>query len=389
MDKKAIVALLALAAAFVAACSGYLIDKDPNHLYGDGGMLLLDGSLPGQGDGGVPAGLDASAWQPPDTGFGKPCNTEVRNIELTPLDLLVVLDVSYSMDYDQKWSNVKSALKSFANNPQSAGLGVGLQYFPLRAQCNVDDYQAPAVSIDVLGGATSPQAKAIVASLDQQQMGGGTPTTQVLEGTSAYVKGWLARPANANHKAVIVLATDGMPDSTCASSATIGLPNSIANALTVASQAAQNDPQVKTFVIGVGKDLAPLDSLASAGGTGSAILVDATANADLAFFNALMSIRRSALGCVFQVPPNATGQDGEIDPKNAQVRFTPDDGSGTEYFYDVGDYDGCSGSGGYGWYFDDPNDPTSLILCDDACSEVTQGKTGKLDVEFACKWTPT
>jgi hypothetical protein len=53
-----------------------------------------------------------------------------------PLDLYVMLDISASMlDPTQtgisKWDAVSSALTEFVTNPGSAGLGVGIQYFPL------------------------------------------------------------------------------------------------------------------------------------------------------------------------------------------------------------------------------------------------------------------
>jgi len=304
--------------------------------------------------------------------MGPVCSTEARTIALSPLDLLVVLDVSGSMDYDLKWVGVKSALKSFVTKSEFDGLGVGLQYFPLRAQCSLDAYQAPAVPIGTLP-AIGPT---IASSLDLQQMSGGTPTVKVLEGATTYAASWLA--ANPTHKSVIVLATDGMPDGTC-KAVTKGLPNSLANVLSVAKAAAEATPPVKTFVIGVGKDLSALNQIAAAGGTEKAILVDTAKGADVAFLAALTEIRRSALGCDFEVPITT-----EVDPKRAQVRFVLDEG-GVLWFGNVGDKAGCVK--GKGWYFDDPKAPTKLQFCDDTCTTVTQGKTGKLYVEFACGFT--
>ncbi len=53
-----------------------------------------------------------------------------------PLDLYVMLDISASMldptdTGESKWDAVSSALTEFVTNPASAGLGVGIQYFPL------------------------------------------------------------------------------------------------------------------------------------------------------------------------------------------------------------------------------------------------------------------
>lgn len=376
--------LLLLGTLGAAACADYLIDTvPPPPGGGDGGTVLLDGQLPGP-DGGTGPGLDAGEPLAPDTGFTTSCNTEYRKVEDKPLDLLVVLDVSYSMDFDQKWLGVKSAMKSFVANPQFDHLGVGLQYFPLRAQCSIDAYRVPAVPIGILRG-TPDVAPIISDNLDLQQMNGGTPTVQVLEGASAYVKGWLAQ--HPDHRAVVVLATDGVPDATCRS-VTGGLPNSLDNVLAVAREAASTEPAVKTFVIGVGRDLTALNRIAEAGGTGQALLVDTQVDADVAFLNALTQIRRDALGCEFAVPADGIGTAGEVDPRNAQVRFTPDFGP-TELYWNVGDRHGCQSAPAGGWYFDDPERPTRLILCDQACTRVMQGRTGTLDVGFACKFTPT
>ncbi|MBI5545510.1 MAG: VWA domain-containing protein [Deltaproteobacteria bacterium] len=371
--KLILVALLATG----VACADYLIDREPPPPPGteDGGIVAGDGQLPNGDDAGEVDPQDAGPTLAPDTGLGPVCHTEPREVKLSPLDLMVVLDLSGSMSFEQKWTNVKAAMKSFVNSPQLAHLGVGLQYYPLRLQCRVDAYQQPAVPIGELGG-TPDVAPIIAASLDMQQVagGGGTPMVPMLEGVTAYTKEWLA--SHPDHKAVVVVATDGVPDSSC-TAVTEGLPNSLGNALLVVQESATTDPPVKTFVIGVGKDLTALNQMAQAGGTEKAILVDTSQNADVAFLEALTQVRRNALGCEFEVPVGST-----IDSKKGEVRFTPDDGTPTGYFLDVGDRSGCIF--GTGWYFDDPQDPKKLILCDETCNIVTQGKTGHLEVVFAC-----
>ncbi len=353
------------------ACANYVLDADPPIPgQGDGGWTG-DGSLPTDRDGSV-ADRDGSLPSPSDGGLTEVCATEKKTISLSPLDLMVVLDVSYSMDYDQKWVGVKSALKSFVQMKEFEGLGVGMQYFPLRAQCQISAYETPAVNIATLPGV----GPTIAASLDQQQMSGGTPTVKVMEGATAYTSDWAKK--HPTHKSVIVLATDGMPDNVC-KGVTQGLPNSLANVLAVTSAAAKADPPVKTFVIGVGKDLDALNRIAEAGGTEKAILVDTAKNADVAFLTALTQIRRSALGCEFAVPPG-----DRVDKTQGQVRFVLDEGPEVT-FVNVQSREGCVR--GNGWYFDDPKAPKTLFFCDDTCTAVTQGKTGQLFVEFGCNPT--
>lgn len=64
------------------------------------------------------------------------CAADVSTAQAVPLDMYVMLDVSTSMldttaANTSKWVAVKSALESFLNDKDSAGLGVGIQYFPI------------------------------------------------------------------------------------------------------------------------------------------------------------------------------------------------------------------------------------------------------------------
>jgi hypothetical protein len=66
------------------------------------------------------------------------CASTSQKATLAPLDLYFMLDTSGSMDDlvaagQSKWSSVVAAMTAFVNDPASAGIGVGLQYFPLPA----------------------------------------------------------------------------------------------------------------------------------------------------------------------------------------------------------------------------------------------------------------
>lgn len=87
----------------------------------DGPGEIATGPSSGAGEG---AGGEAS------------CAGETKTAELVPLDLYIMLDASGSMDErlatgGTKWRAVTDALEAFFTDPQSEGLGVGLQYFPL------------------------------------------------------------------------------------------------------------------------------------------------------------------------------------------------------------------------------------------------------------------
>src|SRR5688572_6899101 len=66
------------------------------------------------------------------------CATATQRAEVLPLDIYVMMDSSGSMlDFvsatgtTTKWTAVRAALIAFVQDPLSAGIGVGLQYFPL------------------------------------------------------------------------------------------------------------------------------------------------------------------------------------------------------------------------------------------------------------------
>jgi Mg-chelatase subunit ChlD len=71
------------------------------------------------------------------------CQAESVDAHAVPLDLLIMLDTSASMldatsTQKTKWDAVKGALEAFLQEDASAGVGVGLQYFPLQKP-NVPD----------------------------------------------------------------------------------------------------------------------------------------------------------------------------------------------------------------------------------------------------------
>jgi hypothetical protein len=102
--------------------------------------------LPDAGRSGSPAGsatpADPNGGQPgggpslPPTEGAQACAMEVHQAERLPVDLLLVLDSSSSMEENvpgtgrRKGDLVTDAMISFVKDPASAGLGVGLQLFP-------------------------------------------------------------------------------------------------------------------------------------------------------------------------------------------------------------------------------------------------------------------
>jgi hypothetical protein len=71
---------------------------------------------------------------PAPPGPDRQCAGEAHQAEVVPLDLLVLMDASSSMGQlagmRSKWETAQSALSAFIRDPSSAGLGMGLQFFP-------------------------------------------------------------------------------------------------------------------------------------------------------------------------------------------------------------------------------------------------------------------
>lgn len=332
---------------------------------GNGSSGFGSSGVPG-GDGGASSG---ASGQSSGSSGSEGCNTTTKKAEKIPLDMVIGLDTSFSMDFDDKWINVREALKSFVGNPNYSDLGVGLQFFPLRKQCNVDDYTNLAVPL-----ALQPDARApINEQLAAQKMAGGTPMVPLLQGLTGY----LAKNAKPGHKPVIVLATDGFPDDTCLSTEDGATANTFDNAVKIAKTAFEGNPSIATFVIGVGGELDALNDIAKAGGSDKASLVNDVANARTEFLKALETIRKVAIPCDYPVP-------SDINPAETNVTYTTEAG-GTRQMVYTGNASGCAKApNGEGWYFDDEKAPKKVILCKAVCDAVNEKDGSSVDLLFGC-----
>jgi hypothetical protein len=402
----ALAAAFALSAAGIAACAA---SSDNTH----------DGNSNGNGNGagagnGVGAGDSSGAFMSGtgggntgSSGVGGACASSHFEGKLSPLDIYIMLDKSGSMDDDNKWVNTTNALQTFVQSPEVAGIGVGLQLFPINGppppacnqctdcncifacgcnsctcinnvctcsgtvdSCAVSDYATAAVEIAPLPG----NASAIIDVLNQTNPQGGTPTRPSLEGAISHARDWAL--SNPDHKVVVVFATDGEPStSLCA-------PNTIPDAQQVAQDGLNGTPSIPTYVIGVGLSLTSLNAIAAAGGTGTAYIIDSGGNTTQQFIDAMNDIRESAgLDCEYQIPEPLPGE--MIDFTKVNVQYIPGDGGPPEDILHAKTAADCDPLHG-GWYYDDNNNPTKILMCPATCAKIENDNQGKIDILLGC-----
>ncbi|MEO7038234.1 MAG: vWA domain-containing protein [Polyangiaceae bacterium] len=137
-------ASLWFAAGVSAACSSnsgsHPSAFDPNATAGTAGTGTgTGGDKAGGLDIGTGAGTGTAGGSNTSGGNGgltDACAAHLSTAMPIPLDMYIMLDISSSMldataAKTTKWAAVKTALESFLQDKSSAGLGVGLQYFPL------------------------------------------------------------------------------------------------------------------------------------------------------------------------------------------------------------------------------------------------------------------
>ena len=93
-------------------------------------------------------------------------------------------------------------------------------------------------------------------------------------------------------------------------------------------------------------------------------------------------VNESLIACVYDIPP-APG-DEEIDYDEVNVEYTPKQGDPAEPIYYVpGGEQDCGANGG--WYYDNVQAPTQIVLCPATCDYVQMSVEGSVSVKFGCK----
>lgn len=303
------------------------------------------------------------------------CAAVAEEANETPLSLYVMFDKSKSMEQN-KWPAAKAGLRAFVEDPDSAGINIGLKFFPERpgpgkAACRSEPYMVPDVDFGLLPA----HAGAIMAHVESEYPdGSGTPVYPALGGAVRKSMD-LAKNAKDENRAAsfaILLITDGAPEAEpreCPGVDPLSFEAS-------AQQARLGlDHGIRTFVVGLpGVDLDFANLVAEAGGTEQAIFVKS--NDASQFHKALAEVRGQALPCEYDIPQQV--RSGNIGITQVNIVWTPSDGRAPEIIPQTQD---CAQGG---WHYDNAQKPEKILLCPSTCQIIKDDLSAKIDIELGC-----
>lgn len=316
------------------------------------------------------------------------CGGDQQTATFKKVNYLVMMDRSGSMNSSGIWNPAVAGMTAFYQNASNAGLGVAMDFYPMKSggargdgcapdnDCSQGPCANPMVPLGLLTAASAPtdaqekklvDAFALVNPSDGAAgTGMGTPTYPALQGALDWAMAKVT--ANPTEQYDVILLTDGDP-SRCDTSA--------ANAAGLALNAF-NTKGVKTHVIAMpGSDTNYLNPIAAAGGTNTSIVVgNATMATDLQA--ALTQISGQGITCSTDLPPTSL-----FDPYDALVEFTTSANVTTALTQRV-DLAACNGNTNAGWYYDNNVNPTKITLCPKSCTTATNDPGSKITITLGC-----
>lgn len=352
----AVMASFAGGMVLAVSCSPSPDPAPPAAQGGEGGLPLFDA--------GQDTGLD------PDSA----CASFIEQATSKPVNLYIMFDKSSSM-VGSKWDSAKAGLFAFLDDEVSTGIRVAIRFFPRDPDavpaCDQNAYKEPTVDFGELPG----HAAAIKAAMDAESPDGfTTPTYPALGG--AILEGIEVASNSPGEVSAVLLITDGAPQGPAPTCGGVDPEDPAAIAALAAAGFAFN-PSVVTYVVGLpGVDQTTANLIAASGGSDAAILVSNT-NVEQEFQDALAKIRGDALPCEYVLPPQVTEGDVAISLVNVVV----DPGNGADPETIAQDPD-CAGPG---WKYDDPANPTAIVLCPETCAELKANFGAGIQILLGCQ----
>jgi hypothetical protein len=286
---------------------------------------------------------------------------------------IIAVDKSGSMSSNNKWVNAQSAFTAFFSDPEADSLDVALRFWPY-GSCNESSCDINACSVpDVALGSLADQAheQALISAFNSVGPGGLTPMSAALAGAVQWAVQQSTMTGEGGEPNVVIFLTDGIPTA---------CDQSMPNIIQIAADA-YNDEGILTFAVGLqGSNEQDMHDLAAAGGTNMAFIIG-SGNAEQDLLAALQAIQQTVLACTFAIP-ESTDPDKPVDPKQVNITYTPGGSSTPQTIKQVGSAADCGADGG--WYYDDPQDPSVIYLCEATCNMVQSDEEGAIKVVIGC-----
>ena len=243
--------------------------------------------------------------------------------------------------------------------------------------CERAEFAVPTVSI----GESPAVEAALVSALQQRQPKGETTTAPALSGALEHARAW--KQSHPDHEVLSVLVTAGSPTECLGEDVTTSA-EAVAELAAIAAEGASND--LRTFVIGVATaaEIAAdaresLDSIALAGNTESAFVIDSAMNVTNEVWLAMNRIRGEERGCEFEAP---SGDEVDFDKVNLVLATD----SATTLIPRVPSETECDADRG-GWFYDlEPStgDPRRILTCPESCKAFKTAAIGAAKLELGC-----
>jgi hypothetical protein len=370
MTRTFVPAVGVVAAVLVTAllgCEGS--DRAADDDDGTGGSDT-DTEMDGGGDADTDADTDSDSDG--DGGDTDVCDGQDFAIERTPVRLMILQDMSNSMNGPEgapqsKWEQAQVALTTMLASFGGQNIEFGFDVFP-------DGSEPPAITdcgvkAPIIVDAEPGKEQDIIDLLPSQDAHGSTPLhCELKKFTEAnYAPKFLAPGVDK----YLLVVSDGAD--TCGTQC-MYLPGATAAQLGAITAKLLSTKDIKTIVIGFGEDVAgaedQLNAIAAAGGTPFDTFIPCADQAALE--DALVQISGTVVSCIFDLEdPNAAA-----DPD--KVNF---------YFDDevVGYDEGCAKGTGWQWA---NTEHTKVEFCDEACDRLKSGDVATVSAKFGCKTVP-
>jgi hypothetical protein len=395
-------AALSLAAiANPAGCSSNA-SQGPRAIEDPGSTSASGGASTGLNDAGIGITLKDGQSGPdgPQTFQGDGCAGFSVPVELTPVNLIFIVDKSGSMgagggqsaagDRAKRWDPMVAAFTTFFQSVTSPAMKASFTFFPAPCDldldagggcvCSASEYNPTTVQAN--GESSVPltqivgHTKTFTDLLANNNPNGGTPTIAALQGSYNYAASVQAAAA-AGGVTYVVLITDGAPGFGVLMSdgGVRGDPGCTGNDITtITALTSTNASQgIETYVFGMG-GIANLDRIATAGGHDLVTISIGDSDATtLQFINELNKIPKPVFNCTHPIPPT-TG----LDLNKVNVYYT-NSASSDEHL--IPNNPSCGLGDKSGWYMSGNN----IELCQVTCNALKADASSALNVQFGCE----